>query len=50
MLHMQQSVVGLKERNNSNKTLGFPTFKLPASTENRLLITRLNIIFDDFGI
>ena len=39
---MNESVLSLKEKNNT--TLGFPTFKIPASTKKIFMIDSLNII------
>jgi len=36
---MKESVLSLKEKKQPN--IGFPNFKLPASTNNRLSLTRL---------
>ena len=42
MLLVKESVLSLIEKNRHN--VGFPTFKLPASTKNRLVTDPLSII------
>ena len=43
----KESVFSLKEKQHN---IGFPTFKLPASTKNSFMTDPFNIVFVDFGI
>jgi len=48
MFLKKEFVVNLKKK--QQHSIGFPTFKLPSSTEKSFLADPLNIIFDYFGI